>query len=382
MLNLFRRQRPVVSAPLPPPMPEPESLEAETSPREHRLQELVGRWMSLASVQQRVIETLCAEVTDTSSVVEHESNTLSAHFQEIAAESQDQFERVDAVTKISNTIEVSGEHVPISEITSILGQVLDDTVSKILLLSQTAMSMVYGLAEVRENVAEVEACLGRIDAITRQTNILALNATIEAVRAGDAGKGFAVVANEVKELAKATRSLAETMHADIGKIVTSVDSSHESLQKVATTDMSENMAAKDRLDHLVSGLVRRTDSTGTLIETAAAAAAKLTSSINAIVVGMQFQDRAKQRLQHVVDTLTFIKDAAQELRGESSSVAGGPDEPLAADIDWLRRLVKRYTLDEMRSRFIARAIDGKPLNTDTSDPQSTRSSSTGSIELF
>lgn len=380
MMKLFRRAAPDVAT---PPAPPPEQIEAGPPPREQQLQELLGRWMSLASVQQRVIDTLCAEVMDTSSVVEHESNTLSTHFQEIAAESQGQFERVDALTKVSNTIEVSGEHVPISEITSILAQVLDDTVSKILMLSQTAMSMVYGLGEVKQNVAEVETCLERIDTITRQTNILALNATIEAARAGEAGKGFAVVANEVKELAKNTRALAETMHMEIGKIVSSVDSSHEALQKVATTDMSENMAAKDRLDHLVSGLVSRTDTTGELIETAAAAAQKLTSSINAIVVGMQFQDRAKQRLQHVIDTLTFVKDAAQDLRSESSSlVAASSHEPLSDHIESMKRLVKRYTLDEVRSRFIAQAIEGRPQSTETAAPQSTEPRSPGSIELF
>jgi len=379
MMSLFGRSRPAVAAPSPAPPP----VDAGPSPREQQLEGLLSRWMSLAAVQQRVLETLCAEVSDTSSIVENESNTLSTHFQEIATEAQGQFERVDAVTKISNTIEVAGEQVPISEITSILGQVLDDTVSKILLLSQTAMSMVYGLSEVKENVAEVEACLGRIDAITRLTNILALNATIEAARAGDAGKGFAVVANEVKELAKTTRALAETMHAEISKIVSSVESSHTALQQVATTDMSENMSAKDRLDHLVSGLVHRTDTTGALIGTAAVAAQKLTASINAIVVGMQFQDRAKQRLQHVIDTLTFIKDAAQELRGESSSITvARSDEPLAADIDWLKRLVKRYTLDEVRSRFIAQAIEGKSGDSGISDPQSTQARSAGSIELF
>lgn len=55
---------------------------------------------------------------------------------------------------------------------------------------------------------EIGDVVAQIDGIARTTTMLALNATIEAARAGDSGKGFAVVAEEVKTLARQTRSAA------------------------------------------------------------------------------------------------------------------------------------------------------------------------------
>jgi len=380
VIKFIRRAQPNAAS---SPAPAVEIPVAQPSLREHQLQDLLRRWMSLASVQQRVIDTLCSEVSDTSSTVERESNALSARFQEIATASQCQAERVGDLTAMANAIELAGEKVPMSEIASLLAQVLDDVVSKIVFLSSNAMSTVYALETVKQAVEEVEKCTSRIDAVTKLTNMLALNAKIEAVRAGEAGRSFAVVADEVKELSKTTRALAETMHAEIGSIVTSVHESHSSLQQVATMDMSANMLAKDRLDHLVSALVQRDGTMGANIDAAAADATRLTGSIAAIVTGMQFQDRAKQRLEHVVDTLTVIREAAHELQAESVAVAPQlASEPLAADLDWLKRLAARITLGEIRSRFVARVIEGNSGTEAVSGESAKTSNAAGSIELF
>jgi methyl-accepting chemotaxis protein len=355
------------------------------SDNELKMRDLLRRWTSLAAVQQRVIDSLCSEVAGTSSTVEAASDALSIRFQEIASESRDQAARVSKLTAMSNTVELSGETVRTSDIATLLARLLHDVVDKVTALSRNSMSMVHALDAVSKNVDEVEQRLSLIDGITKQTNMLALNATIEAARAGDAGRAFAVVANEVKELSKTTSALAMTMHREIRAIVDSVHQSHDLLQQVGTMDLSDDMEVKDRVDRLVSALAKRDANVGNSIESAADAATKLTDSIHAIVTGMQFQDRAKQRLENVVDTLTVIRDAARELRGDTAAIDPRTDtEPLTADLNWLKQIAARYTLSEVRSRFVARVLDGhgdgeEPVG---SDKASEECDSGGSVELF
>lgn len=67
-------------------------------------------------------------------------------------------------------------------------------------------------------INDILSLLGSIKSIAGQTNMLALNATIEAARAGDAGFGFAVVAREVKELANAARTAADTIGTNTDRL--------------------------------------------------------------------------------------------------------------------------------------------------------------------
>ena len=103
--------------------------------------------------------------------------------------------------------------------------------------TSTAMEATESAAhEVMTAVDQISTFIGTIDGIASQTNLLALNAMIEAARAGDAGRGFAVVAAEVKNLSSETQkatedisSLIERLHADVTKLLGSVEGARESM---------------------------------------------------------------------------------------------------------------------------------------------------------
>ncbi|WP_229836945.1 methyl-accepting chemotaxis protein [Thalassobaculum fulvum] len=90
-------------------------------------------------------------------------------------------------------------------------------------IAGTVGGTVRQLDDFRRAIGEILALLGSIRSIAGQTNMLALNATIEAARAGDAGRGFAVVAREVKELANAARSAADTIGVNTDRLQASLE---------------------------------------------------------------------------------------------------------------------------------------------------------------
>jgi methyl-accepting chemotaxis protein len=338
--------------------------------------------MALAEMQQRIIKVLVGEITQTSSFVETEADDLSQRFQTLAVSAQQQTERVQSLTSLAQTVEFENASFAVEDIGSLLEQTLSDVVSKILLLSKDSMSMVYALDSLSINVNRVDACMVRLDQINRTTNMLALNARIEAERAGQAGDAFRVVANEVRELSKSTDALAATMNAELKLVRQGLSSGQETLRRVATIDMSDNILAKDRLDLLIGALAQRSVQLRLTVDSAISEAEIISGVVDGMVTGIQFQDRTKQRLEHVVDTLHVIDEAVQEIKSNTVAIIPELSELVPADMEWVKKLLERYTLSEVRERFVAQVIDGKTTQVSGPAPAAGGPAQSGSIELF
>lgn len=362
---------------------EPDTAFAPQASRESaEQQELLQRWMSLAGMQQRVIEALVSEIVGTSAFVETEAEALSGRFQRLAYSAEQQTARVQSMSNLAKGIEVDGEQVPIETIASLLEGTLSDVVTKILMLSKDSMAMVYALDGLSANVVQVDKCMVQLNRINKTTNMLALNARIEAERAGSAGMAFRVVAGEVQELSKATENLSREMQAEIKTVTTGIKDGQQTLQRVATIDMSENIMAKDRLEVLLSALINRSDNLSSIVAEAAGEAAQISSDVDGMVTGIQFQDRTRQRLEHVVDTLHVIGQAVEDIKDRTRAVVPELSSDPGADVEWVKGLLDKFTMSELRARFVAQLLDGKQPGEIQDVPAADVPSVSGSIELF
>jgi methyl-accepting chemotaxis protein len=360
-----------------------EVLQAPEVPQEQPGQtELLQRWMSLASMQQRVIESLVSEITGTSAFVETEAEALSGRFQRLAFSAEQQTARVESLTNLAKGIEVEGEQVPIERIAGLLEGTLSDVVAKILMLSKDSMAMVYALDGLSKNVVQVDKCMVQLNRINKTTNMLALNARIEAERAGTAGMAFRVVAGEVQELSKATESLSREMQAEIKTVTTGIVEGQATLQRVATIDMSDNIMAKDRLEVLMSALINRSDNLSSIVADAVREAAQISSDVDGMVTGIQFQDRTRQRLEHVVDTLQVLGQALEEIKGRTMAVVPELSGEPGSDVEWVKGLLDNIKMSELRARFVAQVLDGKQLSESQDASAADAPAESGSVELF
>jgi methyl-accepting chemotaxis protein len=344
--------------------------------------QLLQRWMSLADMQQRVIATLAAEITRTSDFVETEADSLSLRFQRLAASAQQQTSRVDSLTELAMGIEVEGETVRIDQVAQLFEGTLSEVVAKILLLSKDSMSMVYALDTLSDSVQSIGQCNTAIDVINSTLNMLALNARIEGERAGSAGAAFRVVANEVYELSKTVKTLAATMKAEIKAMTDGIMSSHDTLKRVATVDLTDNILVKERLEVLLKALVVRNTGLEVVVADVVRESEAISADVEGMVTGIQFQDRTKQRLEHVVDTLQVIGEALEEIKSSTTTEVPALAGAWVADIGWIKNLLSRYTMSDMRERFVAQILDGKPVDWGDAAAGQGGPSSSGSMELF
>lgn len=339
---------------------------------------MLNRWLALGSMQQRIAESLVAELTHASGDAAAETSTLTQLFQGLALKAAAQNQRVSSLSAVANHLTVAGESMTFEDLAAQFEQALTAIVAKILLLSQNAMAMVYAFNDVSVSMTAVENCIKAVDTINSQMRMLAINARIEAARAGEAGRAFTVVSDEVRALSGTTQQLADTMRTHVSKVVTGLNESHGALRSVATIDMSENIMAKEKIDAMVGALLDRSAALGSIADSAAADAGEISRQVNAAITSLQFQDRVSQRLEQVMDTLRLVGDAFSRLQADTeTSVPCSPAE-LAEQIAWLHDLAARYRLSEMRAAFVSRVIDGRE-GPEIATPSAAEA---GSIDLF
>lgn len=351
--------------------PSPEAVPAH----DPLLADLVQRWQGLSATHRKVIRAVCGEIGNTSQLVETKVLDLSQQFRALASSTQAQSDKLNQVIDATAKVRFGSREVDTAEVIQVIDGRLAALIAQIIQTSKHSVKVVYSLDDVVNDLGQVEQLITDVERINKQTNLLALNARIEAARAGDAGKGFGVVAHEVQELSKSMNRIADRMRGGIGQVATGVRASHAAVRESANIDMTDLIVAREEIVKLMQALVAQyqglTETIAGSVEISRAAAATISRS----VVDLQFQDRATQRLQNVVEALATLQAALESMQANSADASGLPDG--MPDEAWLRGLIAQRSLGEMRERFIATMLlDGEV------PPETPAAADSGDVELF
>jgi methyl-accepting chemotaxis protein len=239
------------------------------------------------------------------------------------------------------------------------GEAVARTISGMKTISETMENTARVITGLGKRSQEIGKILEVIEEIADQTNLLALNAAIEAARAGEAGRGFSVVADEVRELAKTVNELSAVIRGQIGSIASGLHASHGMLQDIATVDRSdESVEANARINAIMRCLVEQNARYAVVLQQTAQTTDRINRDVSAAVVGMQFQDLAKQRLENIGGAIGAVAAASRDLHDESAHAVAHNANGDRVTEAWVERMLSQCTLSEVRNRLTMH-IQGK-----------------------
>ena len=200
---------------------------------------------------------------------------------------------------------------------------------------------VASMEEVSRTVTGIEELLGQVQRIAFTNKLVALNAKIEAVHVGELGAGFEVVADEISRQAGRSTELADGISTRIQAMRGRVDQAAEELRNFMAESCQRldesHQEAESALTMLWSLHQRTRDS----LEHNTQENSRLAGDIASAVMGLQFQDRVKQRVEHVLEALENIECV---LAGNRQSAAEGSE----SGSDLLAGVHSSYTMQAER----------------------------------
>ena len=336
----------------------------------------INTFASHSAVYAETIDVVCGLISNSAKTVEDSTQELNGTFALLAAGAKSQAQQIQNIMDNSRELELAGERFSIQEFIGMFGTTLTNLMEKIVFISEMSMRMAYHLDEASEHLGALESFVSKITRINKETNLLALNAAIEASRFGKEGKGFEVVAGEVKGVSQGIQALTTDMNKHIGAVAQSLRASYDVTRKLATTDMTENILAREKLELMLGGLIEQNSRFTQVMQGAVDDSAKISDTISRAVIGMQFQDRNSQQIGNAV---TVLRQAATHLR----NIPGDPahDEVEIARIADV--IAGQFTLSEFRKALIAQlASQGMMQATEAATKTAPRTTTDDDIELF
>lgn len=222
---------------------------------------------------------------------------------------------------------------------------LEGFVSDVMKSSEMALQIATIMDEVERSTKAITGMIGEIEFIADQTRLLALNAAIEAARAGEHGRGFAVVADEVTKLANRSGQAASSINTMVKDVQRSTTQAMQTVESLASVDLSKTLSIKHRLDQMTRNLADRNKTLHSAVMNSKSYSDELSKDVGQIIMSLQFQDITRQKLEHVIEPLTEVRDIMDAL------IKRHPEDQIVAKMNLLANLDRSYTMEEERAIF-------------------------------
>lgn len=278
------------------------------------------------------VDVLNDVLPNVSGLIDDSIQSLGTHFDGLANSATQQCQHLEKILQIASGLEIDGEQISVQQFNDLFSETLTDVIEKILHVVTMAMEMTYAMDDAMDVLDTIDNSLTDIQKITRQTNILALNALIEAERAGELGKGFSVVAHEVKEISNRITTVSSNIRERVGTVDSTIRTGYEKLRELATTDMTGNMLAKEKLEKLTYALFEQNKNFKEVLSESAHSSQSIADNINQLTVTLQFQDRVSQYIENLQRLFSSLQSGLENRHSVQELVTEMTDSLLLSEL--------------------------------------------------
>ena len=260
-----------------------------------------------------VLPVIRQQLHETNRQVEEAVVNVCSNFTGIAARAREAVTESNSLLESDSAREGATVEGAIEASRQTIGSLLD----RLEQATKLSALAVAGMEEVSRTVTGIEDLLGQMQRIAFTNKLVALNAKIEAVHVGDLGSGFEVVADEISRQAERSTELAGGITEHIQTMRDRVDTAAGNLREFLAEGRQKLDQSRGESEGALSVLLSLHQRTRESLARKTEETARLANDIAAAVVGLQFQDRVKQRVEHVIEGLEGLEKA---IGGNDSNV--------------------------------------------------------------